>query len=146
MIEDTGTVLEIDGDRASVIVERSSNCLMCGFQEAERLAPGGKPVFETLNTAGASIGDRVKIQVAAVACVKALIWVFGIPILLLIAGTLLGGHISRSLGKSSDALSALLGTGGLIIGMSVLFLFRKKLNKKKYMPVIVEVIKRNAAS
>lgn len=102
-------------------------------------------MIEAFNFAGARNGDRVKIQVKAVACLKALIWVFGTPILLLIAGALLGGYIATNAGKSSDAFSALFGACGLIIGMSVLLVFRKKLNKKKYQPVITMVIKKNAA-
>jgi hypothetical protein len=62
----------------------------------------------------------------------------GIPLLLLITGAILGTYLAGKFTRSSDAMSALFGMGGLIVG--ILFLFRKRGAKKGYMPVIVEVI------
>ncbi|MDD5153136.1 MAG: SoxR reducing system RseC family protein [Desulfovibrionales bacterium] len=64
----------------------------------------------------------------------------GIPLLLLITGAILGTYLAGKFTRSSDAMSALFGMGGLIVGILVLFLFRKRGAKKGYMPVIVEVI------
>lgn len=60
MIEDVGRVAQTSGDKALVLVERSSKCLMCGLQQAERLGAGGKPAIEALNNAGANTGDMAK--------------------------------------------------------------------------------------
>lgn len=46
------------------------------------------------------------------ACLKGEIWVFGIPVFLLITGAVLGRYLSRIMGQPSDALSALLGAAG----------------------------------
>ena len=145
MIEEVGKVVRIGGDKASVTVERGLACRDCGLREAERSAPGGKPVLDALNVAGATIGDRVKVRVESVAYTKTLALFFGILILLSIMGAILGGYLAEKFGKSSDIMSALFGTGGLIIGLLVLFLSRKKWARKEYMPVIVEVIRKNAA-
>lgn len=48
--------------------------------------------------------------------------------------------------KSSDTMSALFATGGLVVGFIILFLLRKGSNKTEYMPVVAEVIQDNAAS
>ena len=61
MIEDIGKVVKIDGDQAYIEVERSSACAQCGLQEAEKLATGGKVVFEAFNMAGSNVGDRVRV-------------------------------------------------------------------------------------
>lgn len=144
MIEDIGNVVRVDGDKAYVEMERTSACAQCGLQEIEELAAGGKVVFEAFNMIRASMGDKVKVQVQSVAYIKASAFIYGIPILFLIIGALLGFYIAGKFGVSSDTMSALLGMAGLIIGIVILFLFRKRGTKKEYMPVVVEVIIKDA--
>ncbi len=144
MIEDIGKVVRVDGDKAYVEVERTSACAQCGLQEIEELAAGGKVVFETFNMIRARMGDKVKVRVQSVAYIKTSAFIYGIPILFLIIGALLGFYIDGKFGVSSDTMSALLGMAGLIVGIVILFLFRKRGTKKKYMPVVVEVIIKDA--
>ena len=146
MIEDIGKVMKIDGDQAYVEVERSSACASCGLQEAEELATGGKVVFEAYNMAGANIGDRVKVQIRTGAFAKTSLYIYGIPVLFLLIGTIAGAYAATILKRSSDTMSALFAMGGLVVGFIVVFLFRKRGNKTEYMPVVVEVIQDNAAS
>ena len=141
MIEDIGKVVKISGDKAFVEVEQSSACAQCGLQEVEELAAGGKPIFEALNMAKANIGDKVKVRVESAAYMKASVFIYGIPVLLLIMGAVLGVYLAAKFNKSTDIMSALFGMCGLIVGIIILFLFRKKGTKKEYIPVIVEVIK-----
>ncbi|HBR21366.1 MAG TPA: hypothetical protein DD713_02155 [Nitrospiraceae bacterium] len=145
MIEDTGIVRKIEGDKAYVEVERTSACAQCGLQEIEELAAGGKVVFEAFNMIRANIGDRVKVQVQSVAFMKASVFIYGIPVLFLIIGAILGFYLAGMFDKSTDDMSAIFGLVGFIIGIFILFLFRKKGAKKEYMPVIVEVIVKDAA-
>lgn len=140
MIEDIGIVRKVTGDKAFVEVERSSACAQCGLQEAEELATGGKVVFEAFNMAGSNVGDRVRVQVQTGTYIKASVYIYGIPVLLLIIGAIFGAYLAGLLNKSSDAMSALFGIFGLLMGIFVLFLLRKKGNIKEYMPVIVEVM------
>lgn len=139
MIEDIGRIVRITGDKAFVEVERTSACAQCGLQEVEELA-GEKPIFVALNKANADVGDMVKVRVQSVAYIKASMYIYGIPVLLLVIGAVLGVYLAEKLNKSSDAMSALFGICGLIIGILFLFLFRKRVTKKEYMPVIVEVM------
>ena len=143
MIEDIGKVVRVEGDNALVEVERTSACTQCGLQEVEELVTG-KPVFMALNTAKATIGETVKVRVQSAAYLKASAFIYGIPILCLIIGALLGFYLAGEFGISSDTMSALLGMTGLIIGIVILFLFRRRGTKKEYMPVIVEVIIKDA--
>lgn len=139
MVEDIGKVIRITGDKAFVEVERTSACAQCGLQEVEELA-GEKPIFVALNKANADVGDMVKVRVQSAAYIKASMYIYGIPVLLLVIGAVLGVYLAEKLNKSSDAMSALFGICGLIIGILFLFLFRKRVTKKEYMPVIVEVM------
>ena len=146
MIEDIGKVVKIKGDQAFIEVERSSACAECGLQEAEEMTTGGKVVFEAFNMIQAKVGDRVKVQVQTAAYMKATIYVYGIPVLLMVIGAIFGMYIAGALDRSSDAMSALLGIGGLLLGIFILFLLRKKGNAKKYVPVVVEVLTEDGAS
>jgi len=143
MIEDIGKVVRVEGDNAFVEVERTSACAQCGLQEVEELVTG-RPVFMALNTAKATAGETVKVRVQSAAYLKASAFIYGIPILCLIIGALLGFYLAGEFGISSDTMSALLGMTGLIIGIVILFLFRRRGTKKEYMPVIVEVIGKDA--
>ena len=140
MIEDIGKVVKIDGDQAYIEVERSSTCAQCGLQEAEDLATGGKVVFEAFNMVKANVGDRVRVQVQTGTYMKASLYIYGIPVLFLVIGAIAGAYAATILKRSSDTMSALFAIGGLVVGFIILFLLRKKGNKKEYMPVIVEVM------
>lgn len=144
MIEDIGKVVRVEGDKAFVEVERTSACAQCGLQEIEELAAGGKVVFEAFNMIKARMGDRVKVRVQSVAYLKASVFIYGIPVLFLIIGAVLGFYLAGKFGMSSDTMSALFSMAGLIIGLVILFLFRRRGAKKEYMPVIVEVIVKDA--
>ena len=146
MIEDIGRVVKIQGDQAFIEVERTSACAECGLQEAEELTAGGKVVFQAFNMIQAQVGDKVKVRVQTAAYMKATIYIYGIPVLLMVIGAVFGMYIAGSLNKSSDAMSALFGTGGLIVGLLILFLMRKKGNEKKYVPVVVEVLTEDGAA
>lgn len=145
MIEDIGRVVKVDGDKAYVEVERSSACASCGLQEAEELAAGGKVVFESYNMADAVVGDIVRVQVRTGAYTKASLYIYGIPVLFLVIGAIAVVYAATILKRSSDTMSALFAMGGLVVGVIILFLLRKRTDKTEYMPVVVEVIQDNAA-
>jgi sigma-E factor negative regulatory protein RseC len=145
MIEDIGTVVRVAGDKAFIEVERTSACAQCGLQEVEEVA-GGKPVFVAINKAQANAGDMVKVRVESVAYMKASLFIYGIPILFLISGAILGAYLAGRSNKSVDTMSAFFGFLGLIVGIILLALFRKKGKKEEYMPVIVEVIKEDVVT
>ena len=146
MIEDIGKVVKVQGDQAFIEVERSSACAECGLQEAEELTTGGKVVFQAFNMIQAKVGDRVKVRVQTAAYMKATIYVYGIPVLLMVIGAVFGMYIAGAMNRSSDAMSALFGIGGLVLGIFVLFLLRKKGNAKKYVPVVMEVLTEDGAA
>ena len=140
MIEDIGRVVKVDGQKAAVEVERTSACAQCGLQEVEDLAMGGKVVLEAVNVARAKVGDRVRVRVESVAYMKAVSAVYGIPVLLFLIGIAGGLPLAARLGWPSEPTSAALGILGLIVGILVLLLLRKRATKKEYLPVIAEVL------
>ncbi len=140
MIEDIGRVVRIIGEKAAVEVERTSACAQCGLQEVEDLAMGGKVVLEAVNVAQAKVGDRVRVRVESVAYMRAVAAVYGIPVLLFLLGIAAGIPLAARLGWPSELTSVALGMLGLIVGVLVLLLLRKRTTKKEYLPVIAEVL------
>jgi sigma-E factor negative regulatory protein RseC len=139
MIEDIGKVVKLTGETAHVQVERSSACAQCGLQETEELLGGGKVVFQAFNEAKAKVGDRVLVRVQQAAYVKATGIVFGIPVLLMIAGAVGGWYLAGLFHAAPEGMAALLSMAGLIAGGFLLLLFRKRLSRPEYMPVVVEI-------
>jgi sigma-E factor negative regulatory protein RseC len=140
MIEDIGRVVKIIDRKAAVEVERTSACAQCGLQEVEELAMGGKVVLEAVNAAQAKVGDRVRVRVESVAYMKAVAAVYGIPVLLFFVGIAIGFPVASWLQWQSEPTSAALGFIGLVMGVLVLLLLRKRATKKEYLPVITEVL------
>jgi len=140
MMEDVGRVVKIIGQKAAVEVERTSACAQCGLREVEDLTMGGKVVVEAVNLAQAKVGDRVRLRVESVVYMKAVVAVYGIPVLLFLIGIAGGIPLAARLGWPSEPTSAALGFIGLVMGVLVLLLFRKRATKKEYLPVIAEVL------
>jgi len=133
MIEDMGRVVKVSGKKAFVAVERGSACTDCGFRATEGLLAGGKPVIETLNIAGARTGDWVKVRVELAGKLKAMSWVYGIPVVFLIGGGIIGAWLEGKTGAPTDAMSPLFGVLGLAVGVLLIFLLRKRWAGEKYL-------------
>ncbi|RMD55616.1 MAG: hypothetical protein D6828_04360 [Nitrospirae bacterium] len=139
MLQDIGRIISISNSKAMVEVERSSACASCGLQEVEELS-GGRAVFEAINMVNASVGDKVKIEVRSSSQTKLSAFVYGIPMLFLLLGAIFGGYMANRLNRPVDTMSSIFSMMGLIIGVLFVIGLRKRLAKKEYTPVIVEVI------
>ncbi len=141
MIEEEGIVAEIDGNVAKVAVMKKSACEQCAA--AGVCHPGDQEYLEASNPLGAVKGQKVKVVIAPQMYLKASIILYGIPMVALIAGAIMGKNIAvRYAGEENSDLWA------FIAGMActaVSFLFIRAYNKKvektqKYKPVIVEIL------
>lgn len=114
MIEEIGTVTRIDGETAFVHVPKKSACDGCtaGVCRAEEQTME----IEAVNSAGASVGQKVRVTVAPVTYLKGSLIVYGIPALGLFAGAVFGKELlSRFVRLDPDVLSAICGFGAFII-------------------------------
>ena len=111
-----GTVTELNGNKAKVVFTRSKACGDChacvsfGSDQAET---------ELANTLGAKVGDRV---------------MYGIPLVALLAGVLIGSFIS-------DLFTAVFGIGAAVIAFLIIRLFEPKFKKMgKFDPRMIEIV------
>ncbi len=141
MIEEEGTVAEIEGDIARVAVLKKSACEQCAASGI--CHPGDREYLEAANPLGAKKGQKVKVVLAPQIYLKASIILYGIPTAALIAGAIIGKNIAiRSVGEQNSDLWAFL--AGMVC-MVVSFLFIRSYSKKvertqKYKPTIVEIL------
>ncbi len=141
MIEEEGTVAEIDGDIARVAILTKSACEQCAASGI--CHPGDQEYLEAANPIGAKKGQKVKVVLAPQIYLKASIILYGIPTAALVAGAIIGKNIAAPyVGEQNSDLWALL-AGTMCMVVSFLFIrsYNKKVEKtQKYKPTIIEVL------
>lgn len=104
--EEEGTVVELRGDVAQVMLQRSRFCEGCG--SCCVVVDDDSMLAEATNDIGAQRGDRVVVELPASTSIRAAYILYGVPLL----SFLLGLGVGALLG------SALLGGGfGVILGL-----------------------------
>lgn len=111
MVEEEGTILEIDGDLAILKAERSGLCDSCMTKEACESIGGSEMRVEAVNTIGARVGDRVVFTVSPSELLRAGVVLYLVPLLGFIGGVILGQVAAANFFPDTDAdlFSALLG-------------------------------------
>lgn len=117
MIEEIGRVVAVDNDKAWVETIRTSACDACSAQKGcghglmNKANPGKAFRLEIpVNSALVQLGDEVTIGIPEDSLLKASVICYLMPLVLLIAGAVLG---KLWLGEPA---SALLGVSGLVLG------------------------------
>jgi len=87
--EDMGTVIEVEGKKVRVEVVRSGGCKTCSMQSFcfGRNTPA---VFDVESELELKPGDRVELEIAPASRIISSLLVFGLPILCLFLGYLIG--------------------------------------------------------
>ena len=129
MIEETAKVIDLDGKYAWVETQRKSACASCSVNKGCGTATIAKVLgkrrtrVKTINQLGAKSGDMVVIGIQEQALVRGSIAVYAIPLLLLLAGGLIGDWLGK--GSGSENLSILFGLAGLGLGFVWLSYFSR---------------------
>ncbi len=136
-MEETGTVIGIEGRIARVRLTRKATCDRCGA-----CGMGKQPeiVVEIPNSAGAKPGDEVRIAIASGRMLQAAAAVYLVPILALFAGYLLSAVILRRLGFGRSETPAIVG-GFLAFALSFLWIrhFGRR-SGDRFTPEMISVI------
>ncbi len=141
-MEEIGIVKSIDGVTAKVAVERQSACDTC--EQSSCHIMDNETEVEALNIAKAVPGQKVKISMKPYTYLKGTILIYGVPVIALIIGAILGKELlsSHFEGIDPDILSAIGGFSLLIFSFIVIRLITGRMEKKeKFQPVIEEILK-----
>ncbi|MEW6409143.1 MAG: SoxR reducing system RseC family protein [Nitrospirota bacterium] len=143
MVEEIGIVLSTSGNMAKVEIQKTSACDACPTAKVCHPAGGGM-IMEVSNPVGAVVGDKVNVGIEAQIYLKASFIVYAIPVILLIAGAIFGKNWAEETGRAaeSDMWAAIIGFGFLVVSLVIIRLWGSKIEKKKkYIPVIMEILR-----
>jgi sigma-E factor negative regulatory protein RseC len=137
-----GVVLRTDSQDAWVKTIRSSACEGCTARESCHTTGDGQAMeVKAINSAGASVGDRIVLSFETASLLKATFLIYVFPIILMIAGAALGQVLAPLIEFSPSGLSVLL---GFAFFFSALFIIKTRANKmaKKnaYQPKITKIL------
>lgn len=141
MIEEEGTVVEVNGGVAKVAILKKSACESCAA--AGVCHPGDQDLMEADNPMGAKKGQRVKVVIAPQMYLKASIVLYGVPMAALAGGAIIGKEVAMRVGASanSDLWAFLSGMACLLISFFFIRRYNKKVERsRRYRPIIVEIL------
>ena len=142
MLEETGIVTKVEGNMARVLVQKKSACDGCSVEGACKSTPEGMEI-EALNAVHAKVGQRVKIMMTTGEYLKGTMIVYGIPLIIFIAGAILGKNIGEKYftDMNSDMIAAVTGFVSLVLSLAGARLWSRKMESRaEYKPVIEEIM------
>jgi sigma-E factor negative regulatory protein RseC len=142
MIEETGIVTKTEGIMARILVQKRGTCEGCAATSVCESSEKGMEI-EALNPVHAKVGQTVKVSIKPQTYLKGTMLVYGLPLVALISGAILGKNIGEEYfkGIDSDVVAAILGFGLLIITFFLIKLWSKKTETKiEYKPIIEEIL------
>jgi len=144
-MRETGKVVSTKNDRAEVEVAARGECEHCTAAGICNWTGTSLRKVLAVNKAGAAAGDVVELETVEGTGAKSNLLVFGIPVLLMLAGVLVGGLAIRK-----DLWSGILSGVGLVLGLGIVKAIDVSVNRSgRSLPVIVgmaEVRSQNAES
>jgi sigma-E factor negative regulatory protein RseC len=140
-VEEVGLVKSAGGKVATVLVQRKNACEGCSSGVCK--ATDQSMEIEALNPLHAHAGQKVRVVIHSSAYMKGTLIVYGIPLLALIVGAVLGRELfSRFLENfDPDSVSAVFGFTALAISFFIIKAWSSRAEKKPGIkPVIEEII------
>lgn len=141
-VEEVGLVKSTEGMVAKVLVERKNACEGCTSRmckPADHLME-----IEALNPLNAHAGQKVRVEILAYSYMRGSLIVYGIPVIALITGAVLGREIFSGFLKTldTDSVSAIFGFGAFVISLLLIKVWsvRTAGEKAGIKPTIKEII------
>ena len=143
MATERGIVIKIDSTTAWVKTTRTSACKTCSAKSSCNVVESGKEMeVQAINEAGAQVGDRIIISIETASLLKASFLLYVFPILLMIAGAVIGQKAGPLLDIDPSAFSAIVA----FLFFFISFWFVKSrgnqmARKNEYKPKIIRILK-----
>jgi sigma-E factor negative regulatory protein RseC len=140
-----GIVTKIDSTTAWVKTTRTSACKTCSAKGSCSAGESGTEMeVEAINEAGAQIDDRIIISIETASLLKASFLLYVFPILLMIAGAVIGQKTGPLLDIDPSLFSAVVG----FLFFFISFWFVKSrgnrmARKNEYKPKIIRILNRS---
>jgi sigma-E factor negative regulatory protein RseC len=132
-MRETGKVVSTRNDRAEVEVAAKGECEHCTAHGICNWTGTSVRKVLAVNQVGAGVGDTVELETTEGSGAKTNLLVFGIPVVLMFAGVLIGGLVLRK-----DMWSGILAGVGLALGFGIVKIVDIAVNRSgRSLPVIV---------
>ena len=132
-MRETGKVVSTRNDRAEVEVAARGECEHCTAASICNWTGTSLRKVLAVNKVGAAAGDTVELESVEGTGAKSNLLVFGIPVLLMLAGVLVGGLVLRK-----DLWSGILSGVGLALGFGIVKAIDVSVNRSgRSLPVVV---------
>ncbi len=143
MATEQGIVIKTDSSGAWVKTVKSGGCAGCTAREAcHSTSSGAEMEVKALNEAGAKVGDRIVLSFANASLLKATFLLYIFPILLLMAGALIGQEAAPYFNFNPSGFSAILGFSFFFAALLIIKVKAGQLAKKnEYRPKIIKILK-----
>ncbi|MDI6745431.1 MAG: SoxR reducing system RseC family protein [Thermodesulfovibrionales bacterium] len=133
-IAENGMVIRLDGDNAVIMLESNRACKGCGAAKMGLCKPnGGLSIISAKNSAGAHIGDIVKIGIDSNVRFKGYLFSFIIPLFSLLGGSLAGYFIAQKI--FFPGFDVITGFTALILASFYSFKRLKALDRSSYLVI-----------
>jgi len=141
MITEKGIIDHTEGNKAFVIIKRSSACATCGSRGMCRSHGDREMFIEVTNHLQAKTGDHIEIKMPTGSFLKLSLLVYILPIVALIAGAYFGAEISGYLHFHSTPVSIAGGAIAMIIAFKVLRMIDRSVQStEKYQPRMTRIL------
>jgi|WetSurMetagenome_2_1015567.scaffolds.fasta_scaffold207197_2 positive regulator of sigma E activity len=132
-MRENGKVVSTNSDRAEVEVAAKGECEHCTAHGICNWNGTNVRKVLTVNQVGAGVGDTVELETVEGSGAKTNLLVFGIPVLVMFAGVLIGGLVLHK-----DTWSGILAGVGLVFGFGIVKAIDIAVNRSgRSLPVIV---------
>jgi sigma-E factor negative regulatory protein RseC len=141
IVEEVGLVKRVDGDLATVAIEKKNSCEGCSLKVCK---PDEQHMeIEALNSAHAVVGQKVKVALKSYSYLRNSSVIYGIPALALVLGAVAGKEVVSTFFANSDPdiVSAFSGFGAFALSFLCIKLWSLKAGAKTALkPVIEEIL------
>lgn len=141
METECGIVIKVEGKYVYVQADAISFCSSCSNHECSMRQTKGRELLIE-NTMGAGIGDRVSFVIPSRGIVLSSVVLYGVPIIFLIAGILLGSLIPLPIFQDSEISGIVIGIAFLSLSFFVMrFASKRMVQHNQVTPTMVKVEK-----
>ena len=144
-MREEGVVIETDENTATVRIDRTSACAHC---KAGCIEKGGVMITQAENSAGAQVGDTVRLEFDPGAALTAALVVFGLPLLALLLGVILTTVVADRMGYQNRSQLLSIGVGAVLFFLTFIPIRaydRRVKRTGSHNIAVVEILKRAAS-
>lgn len=135
----TGVVVDLNNEKAFVHIARNTACENCGACHFDEKTLNLK--VTAVNHAGAKVGDQVELSMENVNFFRASFFLYGVPLLALLAGVFIGIFMFEGKYEYYDLIAIGIGIGLMALSYMILRMNKDKFaDNTRYMSVITKVM------